>query len=230
MTETSYTKSLSGDFPNGRVDLDVLSKEIRESSIAQPLMYIDASGNDVVIWFSNALSAGDETTLTTVVAAHAGNPAVANNIDPQGNPVIAISAFAYVQDKTKFHGYRYVAPPNTVSIFDEQVTTQLYVQGGKGVLTGAEDGDFVEFSIIDKDNVLGLFSTYGLTPGVDILELDKYVVAHYPPPGTSDIEHRVQAAGKVYQGLYFRLAYHAINAGSNRVIRVTYLWYEDING
>lgn len=37
-------------------------------------------------------------------------------------------------------------------------------------------------SIVDKDDVLGLFSTYGLTVGVDVLELKEFVEDFYAPP------------------------------------------------
>lgn len=146
--------------------------------------------------------------------------------DTLGNPVFARAAYAYVEQKTQFKGFRYVAPPDTITIFDEVVTTQVYVQGGRATIQNVEDGDMVEFSIVDIDDVLGLFATYGLTPGVDVLELRKYVKTVYPRAPEDVIENRVEAAAPVMAGLYFRIACHAVAGGSNRIIKPVYLWYE----
>lgn len=143
-----------------------------------------------------------------------------------GYPVFARAAYAFVEQRTQFKGYRYVAAPNTVTIFDEVVTTQVYVQGGRATIQHVEDGDMVEFSVVDKDDVLGLFATYGLTVGVDVLELRKYVKTVYPRAPEDVIENRVEAAAPVVAGLYFRITCHAVAGGSNRIIKPVYLWYE----
>lgn len=144
-----------------------------------------------------------------------------------GTLAVTPSAFAYVEQKTRFNGFRYVAPADAISIFDEEITTQVYVQGGKATIDNAVDGDMVEFSIVDIDDVLGLFATYGLTPGVDVLELDKYVRSVYPRSPMDAMEHRVEAAALVTSGLYFRITYHAVVGGPDRIIKPVYLWYEE---
>jgi hypothetical protein len=228
MAETSYNYSIQNDFTHQKVAQSRLQGEVVASSIATRIVRIDTSGDTVSIVFEDALTGPEEATLDLVVSGHSGEPLPpTQNLDTDGNPVFAMSVYGYVQDKTRFHGYRYVAPANTLSIFDEQITTQIRVQGGTGTIKNAVDGDYVEFSIVDKDNVLGLFGTYGLTPGVDVLELDKYIKKYYPADGTSDFKHLVDAAATVFQGLYFRIAYVAVAGGDDRVIKVTYLWYED---
>ncbi|MGW8289041.1 MAG: hypothetical protein ACWGNP_02100 [Candidatus Bathyarchaeia archaeon] len=72
MASTKYTKSISSDFPNEAVDTARLTQEIQASSIVTALDYINTSGDDCDIWFKDALSAGDQTTLGTVVGAHSG--------------------------------------------------------------------------------------------------------------------------------------------------------------
>jgi hypothetical protein len=74
MAATKYTYSVSGDFPNQKVDVNRLTKEIRESAIVTALDYIDVSGDDCDIWFKDALSGGDQTILDGIVAAHSGEP------------------------------------------------------------------------------------------------------------------------------------------------------------
>ena len=74
MAATKYTYSISGDFPNAKEDSSRLSREILDSSISTPLERIDTDGDDCDIWFDDALSGGDKTTLDGLVAAHTGEP------------------------------------------------------------------------------------------------------------------------------------------------------------
>jgi hypothetical protein len=74
MAATKYTYSISGDFPNQKVDINRLTKEIRESDIVTALDYINVSEDDCDIWFKDALSAGDQTILDGIVANHSGEP------------------------------------------------------------------------------------------------------------------------------------------------------------
>lgn len=71
-TPTVYTKSISSDFPNGKVSVDSLEKEISESSIVVSLDYINIIGDACQIWFKDILSVDDQSELTTVVATHQG--------------------------------------------------------------------------------------------------------------------------------------------------------------
>lgn len=80
MAATKYTYSISADFPNAKVSSDRLSQEIQDAAITIALDYIsnDASNSD--IWFKNAISAGEKTTLDAVVAAHDGTPLPDNEV------------------------------------------------------------------------------------------------------------------------------------------------------
>lgn len=74
----TYTYSISTDFPNQKVAVDTLTKEIEDSDISSAtLEYIDAgvsAPDNCDIVFDVALSATDETTLDGIVAAHQGDP------------------------------------------------------------------------------------------------------------------------------------------------------------
>ena len=75
MASTKYTKSIISDFSGLTEDApcpDHLGEEIQNSAITIALDYISISGDTVDIWFKDALSSGEQTILTAVVAAHTG--------------------------------------------------------------------------------------------------------------------------------------------------------------
>jgi hypothetical protein len=75
MAVTGYPYSISGDFPNGTVNVETFWQEIEDSSISEALTKIDVriTGDDVCEpYFANALSPGDQATLGGIVAAHQG--------------------------------------------------------------------------------------------------------------------------------------------------------------
>ena len=150
----------------------------------------------------------------------------------------AINYFKDNLDKFNENGYRVFAPtfedtngltviwkgslhtaqPNSLNIYDELVTTQLKLRGGWYRLldSNAQIGDYLEFSIIDKDDVLGYFGFFGLTVGVDILELKKFIRTEYISPNSLEKqEFASEGASEVMEGLYFRIYY--FNSGSNTV-------------
>lgn len=141
-------------------------------------------------------------------------------------PTERLSPYAYADEKTVFQGYKYVAQPGALNIFDEPIGNKLvYIQGGKVWFKSPNLGDFAELSVVDKDNVLGLFDQYGLVVGEDVLEVSKWVRNLYTPPWDWENELIAKTAGQVVPGLYLRIAYQ--NTGVNPVdFGVLYLWYE----
>lgn len=75
-TPTKYTYSIANDTANGKVNPTTLTTEIAASSIVVALDHIDTGGDVLDIWFKDPLSGADQTTLTAVVAAHTGDPAI----------------------------------------------------------------------------------------------------------------------------------------------------------
>ena len=69
---TKYTHSISGDFPNQKVDTTRLIQEINDNSIIIALDYINVSGDDCDVWFKADLSSVEQTTLSGIIAAHGG--------------------------------------------------------------------------------------------------------------------------------------------------------------
>jgi hypothetical protein len=110
-------------------------------------------------------------------------------------------------------GFLYTATAGACSIFDELITEEIKLRGGwySLVETGqAVVGDYVEFSVVDKDDVLGLFSTYGIPQG-GILELKKYVKKDYVVPSLIGQRQTFMVGGAfpVMAGLYLRTSYQS---------------------
>jgi hypothetical protein len=87
MPATKYTYSISGQFSSG-VAPDSLEAAIRASSIVTAHDHIATAGDGCDIWFRDALSAGDVTTLDAVVAAHDGEHIPGGDRDSHGNPIV----------------------------------------------------------------------------------------------------------------------------------------------
>lgn len=99
---TKYTYSVANDTANGVVAVDRLEVEIERSSIASELSYVRAVGDGLEAAFLSALSAGDETTLDSLVAAHDGvalRPLVQVGIDPPLEPVVPGASQVVANDR-----------------------------------------------------------------------------------------------------------------------------------
>lgn len=68
-----YTYSISNDFLNSAVDPIALTSQVQASNITRVLDYINTDSDDCDIWFLDAITSGDTSTLSGVVAAHDGN-------------------------------------------------------------------------------------------------------------------------------------------------------------
>lgn len=70
------------------VDTARLDQEIRTSSIITALDYISTVGTAVDIWFKDALSGPDQTTLSSLVTAHVNAPLPEENKDSDGSLIV----------------------------------------------------------------------------------------------------------------------------------------------
>jgi hypothetical protein len=164
----------------------------------------------------------DDPTDADLIDFETNYKAVGNKIldvcDTGGRTIVS-PTFEDTQGlSTIWKGHLYTAAPNSLNIFDEKVTTQLKLRGGwyKLLDSTANVGDYVEFSIIDKDNILGLFGMFGLTVGTSVLELKKFVRSEYVSPNDMTRQDFVTGgASEVMAGLYFRTYY--LNTGSSEI-------------
>jgi hypothetical protein len=151
------------------------------------------------------------------------------NKDENGNTVQAPTFENTGGLHPQWVGYKYTATAGALSFFDELVTVEKQLRGGWYELMDSNPviGDYIEESVIDKDDVLGLFSTYGLTQGVDVLELKKYVKTEYINPAGVNTRQMFQAASTfaIIAGLYIRTAYNSVGA-NDVVFKVVTLAYQ----
>lgn len=128
----------------------------------------------------------------------------------------------------QWEGHLYTAVAGATNIFDELVTTEKRLRGGWYELLNdkAVVGDKVEFSVVDKNDVLGLFALLGLTVGVDVLELRKYVANEYVNPNNMTRQSFIgNSAFLVVAGLYMRSIYDS-EGTENVVFKANTLAYE----
>lgn len=147
--------------------------------------------------------------------------------DSKGARVVANQAYQHADEATLFNGFRYVAPANAVTIFDEPVGNQLiYIQGGHADIHQGNDNNFIDFSIVDKDDALGMFGALGYTVGQDVLELGKFVDNYPVSPGTSkNVDLIARTATLVYPGLYRRIVVDNNHPTEDMILYILYMEY-----
>jgi hypothetical protein len=232
------------DFQDG-VNVVTLVVEAR-AALPVEVDLLSASVGDVegvescILRFAAVLSAEDKATLDAVVAAHTGEggpvvPTVAL-VTPSGNP-LPISQdggvrFAPTFEDTsdlqpQWEGHLYKATAGATSIFDEVVDVEKKIRGGwYEVYSGAVLGDYIEFSVVDKDDVLGYFTPLGLVVGQDVLELQKYVRKEYVNPGSGGRNtFMANSVWPLIPGLYMRTTF--VSTGDDDVdVKVVTLAYQ----
>ena len=154
-------------------------------------------------------------------------------LDEHGRPISSTSAYEYASEDGGFDGYQYQCPANTISIFDEPVTKVMFIQGAICWWDTPSIGDYGEFAVVDKDGVIpdptgvnaSLMELYGLVPGVDVLELSKYVRNFRPPPWKEVLDIRQRTAGQILPGLYMRFIYNNTHVSNVVECGVNYVDY-----
>ena len=142
--------------------------------------------------------------------------------DDWGNPITAptIESVMGLYPKKKMYSSAVSTPG--INIFDNVVTTQRRIVGGEywidtNQTNNVHDLDNIEFSVVDKNDVLGLFPLYGLTVGSDILELCKFILTDYVKKGNASngfhtqLYAGVKGTNLVYPGLFLRVTYDSYN-------------------
>jgi len=139
--------------------------------------------------------------------------------DKEGRQVFAPSFFYKDNMNTIQESHKRVIDPDEINIFDIQVKHACKLYGGEYWISeetanNVHSNDYIEMSIIDKDDILGFFSTYGLDKSKgDILELTKFVVREYVKKGNKldgyygDLVSGVNGVSDIPVGLYIRIYY-----------------------
>lgn len=117
----------------------------------------------------------------------------------------------------KYSDFIIEAIGNTITFYDWEVPADLIYLQWLDYYTDLnvhEFEDYMEFSIIDKNDVTGLFVYYGLTVGEDILEISKNAFTLYPMKN-EHFNFNNDEIVKLLEGLFLRISY--TNLGSETV-------------
>lgn len=134
---------------------------------------------------------------------------------------VTAQTFPEIPCVQNWKSFKLNVPAGVESFYDILVDREIKIQGGDYHIINKADiheDDYIEFSVIDKDDVLGLFSLYGLTVGTDIIELSKFVRTYYCIKGEAALYNVVHTAFRVKRGLYFRLGYNSKGSTNIRMI------------
>lgn len=152
-------------------------------------------------------------------------------LDDEGRPIIAPSFVEAGHYDGCYNGFRWEITAGTTNEHDTELETDVKIQGGQYRLVGGPpaDGDYMCLSVIDKNDVLGMFSLYDYEVGVDELELFRYVRNHYACSNTSCMGlvnvFEFPSAKFIPMGLFLRAIYVSIGE-CDIVMYGDYKWYE----
>lgn len=216
---------INAQFKNNKYDPDSLERQILDQLPNDGYDCINGSETGCSVCFSIELNALQKSKLDSIVTNHTGDPDTIISNDTttvivpksQDLPIsytgglLVAQTYTGIEENYIAKSRKHKAPAGELTFFDVQITSEIRVKGGEYIIINFENigtDDYLEFSVIDKDDVLGLFSTYGLLVGTDILELKKFVRTEYISAKQKVIENGYQAA-YVYPGLYIRTSYQS---------------------
>jgi hypothetical protein len=154
----TYTYSIANDTANGALAADALKAEYEASAIVTALDSISSSGDDLNVKCKAALSAGDQTILDGVVAAHTGvstdegtTPVEVDNITPFAAKTLKINGVVKKLFK-RVHGVASsdIASGATVNI--DFTVPYAHAKFTGAEIFGCELGDSLKFYVLDTAN------------------------------------------------------------------------------
>lgn len=141
--------------------------------------------------------------------------------------LVTAQSYSEFDEDGSFYGVRMACPADTVSIHDIEIDTELYVTYGMCWFKNANDGDIVEISLVDKNDVLGMFTALGYEVGVDVLELAK-LAENIPmyPGDTGWTTFKTDDTAPVMEDLFLRLKYDNNHATLAAVMGMVFCWFK----
>jgi len=106
---------------------------------------------------------------------------IGENRDANGD-IILSQTFPHLNMALIRKMYKFTASAGIKTFYDIEVTTELRISGGEMWVenpTAVRDDDYVEFSVVDKNDVLGYFPLFGYQIGINVLEIKKFVKTDY---------------------------------------------------
>lgn len=143
--------------------------------------------------------------------------------------IITSSTFGHEPLKPVWnYGFSVEAIAGETTFYDIEISNEILLKTGRYLIYNDEcvhENDEIELSVIDKNDALGLFSTYGYEVGVDILEIHKFLKSCRVYQVKSDkFGAETWGAFPVYSGLYLRAAYNSYG-DTNIKFGMGFLWF-----
>jgi hypothetical protein len=213
--------------------------KLKQSSIGTVIYYMPVSEIGMMVFVGNKdfiVSAYTEESLEDWLVLYPSSTEIQSQDDAiamysslseinrtdEGNFIYSPTYFS-APEAWRSKGIKFTIPGNSVGINDLMISSQLRIQGADFWARSDIDGNEVEFSVIDKDNVLGYHTIYSLPPGHP-LELTKFVESNFFPSGLYCGSKTATQAHPVVQGLYIRIKY-TNNSANEAIMGVNYVWY-----
>jgi len=228
MSETTYTYLIT-DTLNNTWNQSHLEEDILNSAKIHIELLSSAELDGAInLVFFNALPDVEHDYLTYLIANHDGTELIPEDLKTSNGALITSVTYGTYPEDAGFKGFYITASGvDTDTMTDYKIERQSYMNGGQYWNHGGAYGDYLESSIVDKDNVLGLFDIYGLTPGVDILELFKFAeTIYFNPESHVTVYLNTPDSALVYPGLYLRTKVHTTTDVSVH-FGVTYFWFAE---
>jgi hypothetical protein len=213
-----YSYSISSSTLNGIIDSDRLIQEIHNSTITIDVCDIQTNNDTLDIYFKIAISNDELITFTEILASHSGQPLTqpVQDVNLASSAVLLSTKDVSFADRTGHDYYKkgFCEKALAGQINDFYLkfsSTMLLGGGGYWIGTQAAIGDYVEISIVDKDNVLG----YGAGLVVGTFVATDYVWAEKKWEVITDDVKTVPSF------LYFRIRYYSVGTSDVDLIG----WY-----
>lgn len=210
---TKGTFSIAADTKFGRVAIATLDDELRALPVTVALDGVtkgSPTADSLVIDYRAEPSAAERLLVDQAVADHEGVPPARPEIaqNEKGEQIV-VQDFAAFEGKSLWYGDIMTVPVGTSKKDDLLVEKSLHLYAGSfWVSPEAVLGDYIEFSVVDKDGVLP-----GNAPG-DV-QIAKYVKKLYVVPGERRTDLRSGKAAFVPAGLYLRAKYFSTGSSGN---------------
>lgn len=217
MPETKYTYSIQNDITAQEVSGSNLEDEIHASSIVTAFDRLLATGDVLDLFFKDALSAGDKTILDGVVQNHDPVEVFDTTVPVKvvEQPPIAAGTITLSGDAIKA-----TATKNTTTNIDLKLTKDKIIQGGYLFNQNAVFGDWVEFQIIDIDNILGLGANTIIAQFIN----KWYINSEH----SQAMKISTRQGKKILKDLYVRCIYHSIGTVDDVEICINYILSEEV--
>lgn len=211
------------DFTKSSVAVDSLTAEIGASSIITALDHINFSApNSLAVFFKDALSAGDITTLGTVVTAHAGNPLPQS---PQGVNILSAPSLSLASSPA-FTSKSLVSGGVTKKLYKRVTGNKFTLAAGVNTLDFAITYAWVKMTgiqvlnseILDIVDLKVLDDASGTYSGHANYVLNQFGYAVNTAAGF--FENKSQFDADLYVGMVIRAIYTSVSA---KTIGINYI-------